>query len=170
MRKVKMLKNPLWMRKPVWMHNSFAIASLTLALSLTLYSTVQSQPTPITLSPQFSPNPTELRGTAGGTTPVTKVTGRADSPTGPCIGFANTTPNNTIVLKGEFNALRIQVESGEDTALVVKGPGGIWCNDDFQGKNPGVAGQWLPGKYEVWVSTYAKERTAPYVLRLSSGK
>jgi hypothetical protein len=156
--------------KPVWTNNPVAIATLSFALSLILYSTAQSQPSPIPLNPQFTPNPMELRGTAGGSTAVSKLTGRTDSPTGPCTGFANVAPNHVVVLKSNFNSLSIQAESAEDTALAIKGPGGIWCNDDFQGKNPGVSGQWLPGKYEIWVSTYAKDRTAPYLLRLAGDR
>jgi hypothetical protein len=127
----------------------------------------QSQTSTIKLSPQFSPDPYEVRGTAGGSTSVQEMVGRRDTPTGPCTGFANAVPDHTLRLRAFFNSLTIQVESSEDTALVVQGPGGIWCNDDFQGKNPGVMGQWLPGKYDIWVSTYAKNQPAPYVLKFS---
>jgi hypothetical protein len=164
-----MLKMEMF-KTPIWIHNPIAIASLAFVLSLTAYTFAQSQPTSLTLSTQFNPNPTELRGTAGGTTPVSRVTGQTTTPTGPCAGFANATPNHTIVLKSAFNSLSILVDSPQDTALVIRGPGGIWCNDDFQGKKPGVSGQWLPGKYDIWVSTYAKDRAAPYVIRFNSDR
>ena len=128
---------------------------------------VRSQPTSIKLSPQFSPNPMALKGTGGGSTPVSELIGQSSSPTGPCTGFANATPDHTLMLGGFFKSLSIAIDSPQDTALVIRGPGGIWCNDDFQGKNPGVTGQWLAGKYEIWVSSYSKNRNVPYVLRLT---
>jgi hypothetical protein len=145
--------------------NKPAIAIL--AANLSLLSLAPAQAQPVTLGPQFSPNPTELRGVGGGSRSVGEMVGRSDSPTGPCTGFANPAPNETVVLTSFFKSLSLVVDSDEDTAVVIKGPGGIWCNDDFQGKNPGVSGQWLPGKYEIWVSTYGRGRTAPYTLRLS---
>ncbi|MEX0272618.1 hypothetical protein AB3R30_26260 [Leptolyngbyaceae cyanobacterium UHCC 1019] len=149
--------------RPKWKRIIVAIASVAATLNVWAYI-AQSQPASVNLSPQFSP--VELRGTTGGATPVNEITGRAATPTGLCTGFANSAPSHTIVLKGFTESLRILVESSEDTALAIRGPGGVWCNDDFVGKNPGVTGQWLAGKYEIWVSSYAKNRTAPYVLRI----
>lgn len=126
-----------------------------------------SQPANITLSPQFSPNPMELKGTGGGSTAINTLIGRSDSPTGPCTGYANATPNHTVTLRAFFNSLSVNVDSPQDTALVIQGPGGTWCNDDMDGKNPGITGQWLPGKYDIWVTTYAKDKTAPYVLKMT---
>ena len=148
---------------PFSVRSLVAIAAIATTLNGWAYI-AQSQPASVNLSPQFSP--VELRGTTGGSTPVKEITGRAATPTGPCTGFANSAPSNTIVLKGFTESLSMLVESSEDTALAIRGPGGIWCNDDFVGKNPGVTGQWLAGKYEIWVSSYAKNRTAPYVLRI----
>jgi hypothetical protein len=154
--------NPSFNRSK-WKRGLVAIAAIAATLNVLAYI-AQSQPANVTLSPQFSP--IELRGTTGGSTPVSEITGQAATPTGPCTGFANSTPSHTILLKGFTESLRILVESSEDTALAIRGPGGVWCNDDFVGKNPGVTGQWLAGKYEIWVSSYAKNRNAPYVLRI----
>jgi len=149
--------------RPKWKRGLVAIAVASTMLNFWAYA-AQSQPASVNLSPQFSP--VELRGNTGGSTAVNDITGQATTPTGPCTGFANATPSHTIVLKGFTESLSILVESSEDTALAIRGPGGVWCNDDLVGKNPGVTGQWLAGKYEVWVSSYAKNRTAPYVLRI----
>lgn len=149
--------------RPKWKRGLVAIAAVAATLNVWAYM-AQSQPASVNLSPQFSP--VELRGTTGGSTPANEITGRAATPTGSCTGFANAAPSHTIALKGFTESLSILVESSEDTAIAIRGPGGVWCNDDLAGKNPGVTGQWLAGKYEIWVSSYAKNRTAPYVLRI----
>ncbi len=132
-------------------------------------ATAQSPPSldNVTIGSRFSPNPLEVRGKGGGSTPAHDLVGRSDSPTGSCTGFASTKPDLTLVLTSFFNSLSIQVQSAEDTALVIQGPGGVWCNDDFQGKNPGVSGQWLAGTYKVWVASYGKNRSPNYTLQIT---
>ncbi|KAM3101232.1 hypothetical protein ACKFKF_08750 [Phormidesmis sp. 146-12] len=120
-----------------------------------------------TLSPKFSPDPTELKGITGGSVAAKEVAGRADSPTGGCLGFMDAAPNHTIELKAAFKYLKIQTQSSEDTTIVIKGPGGVWCNDDLQDKNAGIEGEWLPGSYQVWVGTYHKDKATPYILRIT---
>lgn len=124
----------------------------------------------VTIGPGFSPNPMELRGLGGGSTPVTTVVGRSKTPTGECVGFTDKQPDHTLVLTGFFDALSLQVESAEDTALTIQGPGGVWCNDDYDGKNPGISGQWLAGTYKIWVSSVAKDRSPAYTLRITEGR
>ena len=121
----------------------------------------------VTLSPSFAPDPTTVRGISGGATAATELAGRAETATGPCNGFVDEAPDHTIVLTEFFNYLSLQVQSPEDTTLIVRGPGGIWCNDDFSGPNPGIAGQWLSGTYEVWVGSYTQDTYHPYVIRLT---
>jgi hypothetical protein len=130
-----------------------------------LLSPLATYAKPISLSPGFTPNPVELAGTAKGSVAIASLSSRANTPTGECTGFTNTKPNHTVVLTEFFNTLSVEVTSEQDTALMIKGPGGVWCNDDFQGKNPGITGQWLPGTYQIWVSVYSQNRTAPYTLR-----
>jgi hypothetical protein len=121
----------------------------------------------ITIGPRFSPNPLEVKGVAGGDTPIKDLVKVAKTPTGACVGNANAKPNHTVELTDFFESLRLVVQSADDTALTIQGPGGIWCNDDYQGKNPGVTGEWLPGTYKIWVSSYAKDRAPAYVLRIT---
>lgn len=118
------------------------------------------------IAPGFLPNPIEVRGTAGGAVEAASLAARPSTPTGECTGFADRKPDHILTLKAFFNALSIQVQSAEDTAIVIQGPGGVWCNDDEEDKNPGVSGQWLPGTYKIWVTTYAKERSPAYTLRV----
>lgn len=129
---------------------------------------VQAQKTQnITVSPGFSPSPITVQGVGGGSAAITQIAGRQETANGPCVGFSSAKPNHNLVLSSSFNYLSIQIESREDTTLLVRGPGGIWCNDDFRGKNPGLAGEWLPGTYEIWVGSYGKDKQAPYTLRIS---
>lgn len=121
----------------------------------------------ISVSPGFSPTPIRVQSVGGGSASLSQIAGRQETPNGPCVGFTDAKPNHNLVLNSSFNYLSIQVESREDTTLLVRGPGGIWCNDDFRGKNPGLAGQWLPGTYEIWIGCYGKDKQAPYTLRIS---
>jgi hypothetical protein len=123
-----------------------------------------------TLSPNFSPNPTELKGVSGGTTSAASIAGKSETPTGSCVGYVDSQPDHTITLKSFFELLTIETASSVDTTMVVKGPGGIWCNDDLHDKNAGVSGQWSPGTYEVWVGTFSKSKSVPYVLKITEGR
>lgn len=121
----------------------------------------------VTLSPSFAPDPTTVRGISGGTTAASELAGRTETATGPCNGFVDEAADHTIVLTEFFSYLSLQVQSPEDTTLVVRGPGGTWCNDDFSGPNPGITGQWLSGTYEIWVGSYTQDTYHPYVIRLT---
>lgn len=121
----------------------------------------------VQLSPNFTPDPTTIRGISGGEQTASEVVGRSTSATGPCNGFIDAQPDHTIVLTQFFNYLSFQVQSPEDTTIIVRGPGGTWCNDDYSGKNPGIAGQWLSGTYEVWVGSFDQNTYHPYVIRVS---
>jgi hypothetical protein len=147
-----------------------SIASLGLAF------TAQAQTLPntifenLTLRPGFTPDPATIRGISGGEMSASEVATRTETATGACTGFVDTQPDHTIVLSEVFNFLDLQVESPEDTTLIVRGPGGTWCNDDYTGKNPGIAGQWLSGTYQIWIGSYRQNEYSPYVIRMTSKK
>lgn len=142
--------------------------------SVVFHSSAQAQSSSIfenaTLSPSFSPNPKELRGISGGSVPAKEVARQADTPTGSCVGFMDAEPDHTLELKAFFSYLSIQVQSPEDTTIVVRGPGGTWCNDDLKNKNAGIEGQWLQGTYQIWVGTYGKDKATPYLLQISQSR
>jgi hypothetical protein len=122
----------------------------------------------VTLGPNFTPDPTVIRGISGGPLAASQIAGRTETATGPCNGYIDQQPDHTIVLTQFFNYLSIQVESTDDTTIVVRGPGGTWCNDDYMGnKNPGIAGQWLAGTYQIWVGSYKQNLFSPYVIRMT---
>lgn len=108
--------------------------------------------------------PLTVRGMSGGTIPVKQITDRTDTPTGACTGYIDKEPDHTLRLKNKFDYMKLVIESPEDTTLVVQGPGGTWCNDEFEDKNPGIVGEWLGGEYYVWIGSYKQEQYLPYTL------
>jgi hypothetical protein len=121
----------------------------------------------VSINSKFSPDPLTLRGISGGSVAVKQVAGRTETANGPCVGYVDEKPNHILVLSDFFNYLKIVAESPEDTTMVVRGPGGTWCNDDFEGQNPGLAGEWLPGTYRIWIGSYDKNKYPPYILRIT---
>ncbi len=124
----------------------------------------------LTISPQFSPDPLTVRGMSGGSVSGNQVAGRTETVTGPCTGYVDETPDHTLVLTSKFDYLKLQIQSPEDTTIIVKGPGGSWCNDDFDGKNAGIVGEWLAGSYQIWVGSYDKGKYLPYTLQITEVK
>ncbi|NEP45647.1 MAG: hypothetical protein F6K35_43135 [Okeania sp. SIO2H7] len=131
----------------------------------------KSQLTPIfenvSISPDSSEKKTIVRGLSGGPVSATEQAGRETTTTGPCVGFVDREPDHTLELTGFFQSLTLEVKSSENTTLVVRGPGGSWCNDDFDGKNPGITGQWLSGIYEIWVGSYQRNKYYPYAIEIT---
>ncbi|MBD2345840.1 hypothetical protein [Anabaena subtropica] len=124
----------------------------------------------VTIGQKFSPDPLVVRGMSGGSVAGNRVAGRIETPTGPCTGFIDETPDHTIKLTSNFDYLKLQVQAPQDTTIIVKGPGGTWCNDDLDGKNPGISGEWLSGNYEVWIGSYEKGKYFPYTLKITEVK
>jgi hypothetical protein len=124
----------------------------------------------VTLSSNFSPDPTTVRGISGGPLLASDISGRQDTATGSCIGYIDEQPDHRMVLTEPFNFLSLQIQSPENTTLVVRGPGGSWCNDDYVDMNPALAGQWLSGTYEIWVGSYNRNAYHPYIIRISANE
>jgi hypothetical protein len=119
----------------------------------------------VTLTPSFTN--TTLHGISGGGNLSSDLIGRTETATGACTGFIDEQPDHTMQLTQPFNFLSLQVQSNADTTLVIRGPGGTWCNDDYTDKNPGIAGQWLSGVYQIWIGSYAENVYNPYVIRVT---
>jgi hypothetical protein len=124
----------------------------------------------VTINQQFSPDPWILKGMSGGSESSNQIAGRSETATGPCTGFVDETPDHTLALTSKFDYLKLQVQSPQDTTIVIQGPGGTWCNDDLNGKNPGIVGEWLSGKYQIWVGSYEKGKYFPYTLQITEVK
>ncbi|MGG6297620.1 hypothetical protein ACQ4M4_24765 [Leptolyngbya sp. AN02str] len=121
----------------------------------------------VTLSNNFRPNPTTLHGISGGPVSASQLAQRSTTPTGPCLGFVDRLPDHQLELTQPFDFLSVRVQSPEDTTLIIQGPGGVWCNDSYLDFNPGIAGGWLPGVYQIWVGSTRANRYHPYIIRLS---
>lgn len=133
---------------------------------------VRNQPmfTDTKLGPRFIPDPTVLRGLSGGEVYTEAVAGRLKTETGSCVGFISDKPDHEVTLTSFFNYLNLQVASPGDTVLLVRGPGGTWCNDDRTLAGPSIAGQWMPGDYQIWVGSINSEQYLPYELQFSEAR
>ncbi len=150
---------------------------LSLATASGINTEVKAQETPppifgdITIERPLSKDPLTARGMSGGTIPGKNIAdNRTDTPTGACTGYMDREPDHTLKLKNKFDYMKLVIESPEDTTLIIKGPGGTWCNDEFEDKNPGIVGEWLEGNYEVWIGSYQKEHYFPYTLKITELK
>jgi hypothetical protein len=124
----------------------------------------------VTIDPQSSPDPLIIAGVSGGPVEAIEVIKREDTTTGYCDGFVNRRPNHTITLNSFFNFLKVEVESNADTTIMIKGPGGIWCNDDAENANPVIEGQWQAGTYKLWIGSYQENENNDYVIRITGIK
>ncbi|MFM7408433.1 MAG: hypothetical protein ACKO3K_17705 [Cuspidothrix sp.] len=125
----------------------------------------------VTIQHPFSPDPLTVRGMSGGSISADTVAGKKETaPTGPCKGFVDQDPDHTLKLTSKFDYLKLVVDSPADTTMIIKGPGGVWCNDDFDGKNPGIVGEWLLGTYQIWIGSYKEKEYLPYTLKITEVK
>ncbi len=145
------------------------VASALLSPSVGIAQVVTNRPmfTNVNLSPRFAPDPTFLRGISGGEMSIQAVAGRFETETGPCLGFVSERPDHKIKLESFFDYLNVEVLSEQDTVMLVKGPGGTWCSDNRTADGSSIAGQWLPGRYEVWIGTIEPDQYVPYSLKLT---
>jgi hypothetical protein len=124
----------------------------------------------ISLNSTFTPDPFVTRGISGGSFPGSQIAKKSITPTGPCTGFVDEAPSHTLELTSKFAYLKLLVESPSDTTMIITGPGGTWCNDDFDGKNPGIVGEWLKGTYKIWIGSYSQGKYLPYTLKITEVK
>jgi len=121
----------------------------------------------LAIAPKLKTDPQILQGISGGGEETTKISGREKTETGECIGFVDALPDHQITLTSGFKFLNIKVLSPGDTVLLIKGPGGSWCSDDINGRNPAIAGEWLKGTYNVWIGSYEVNSSYPYLVEIS---
>ncbi len=146
--------------------SSFSVGP-TLVTTLALLTVLGTTPARADISLNSGFGQTSISGTAGGGTSLRDVAGKAETATGSCLGFGKGQPDQVLRLNSGFRDLTVVVKSNVDTTIVVKGPGGTWCNDDFQGKNPGLDGQWQAGEYKIWIGTQSRNQSVNYVLKMS---
>ncbi len=153
---------------------SFVFLSLSVVSGINTSVKAQETPPPIfgdiTIKRPLSKDPLTVRGMSGGTIEGKNISNRKDTPTGACTGYMDREPDHNLRLQNKFDYMKLVIESPQDTTLIIKGPGGTWCNDEFEGKNPGIVGEWLEGNYQVWVGSYKKEDYFPYTLKITEVK
>lgn len=122
----------------------------------------------ITLTPNFTPDPAEVRGISGGSLPASQVANLIQSSTGLCNGFVDEEPDHVMVLTQSFTYLSLTVQSLENTTLVIRDANGnSWCNDNYLTYNPGIIGEWSAGTYQIWVGSISPRQYAPYILNFT---
>jgi hypothetical protein len=136
------------------------VATLGLA-AVSVASAQRSNFGTITLTPGFTPDPHVAAGTSGGEANASTVNSQ-------CRGWISSTPDHILVLRSDFNFLRIFAEAEGDTTLVIQTPNGqVRCNDDTYGRNPSVEGTFTAGTYRVWLGSYAEGENLRYQLKLT---
>lgn len=86
----------------------------------------------------------------------------------PCTGVIERTPAYTLRLQ-EAMPLRLVVraDASDDLVVVLTGRYTTRCNDDFEGRNPGMQVYLQAGDYDVYVGTaQEQESPTPYALEL----
>jgi hypothetical protein len=152
-----MLKQILKYKWPILV--GLSIVGLTMPAQAQVYGDV-------TLGSGFSE--TEVSGVGGGSRSAKSVAGTESTATGDCVGYVDGQSDHSLILKKGFRSLTVTSVSSTDTTMVIKGPDGVWCNDDLRDKNAGITGDWKAGTYEVWVGSYGKSKSVPYTLKITT--
>ena len=112
----------------------------------------------VTLTPGFTPDPHVASGVSGGQIDARQVGNN-------CRGWISQTPDHIFQATRAFNGLRIMARSNSDTTLVIAdAQNRAWCNDDAEGRNPVIQGNFAAGTYRVWVGSYQQGENARYSL------
>jgi len=113
----------------------------------------------------------EVRGVTAGERSLAEMAGR-DRRRKVCLGYAGESPDHTMILTEPQPRLRIAVNSeGEDTTLLVLGPKGIDCNDNYgrDSRDAGVSAQnWPAGEYRIWVGAFEAGDRISYQLLITN--
>ena len=138
-------------------------------ISFNSFTTItQAQTSNIRVDSLVGARPLVIKGTSGGTIIAKEITQTENTATGYCDGYVRPQPNHVLKLESFFKSLRLEVESSADTTILVKGPGGVWCNDDAGSANPMIEGQWQPGVYQVWIGSYQAESSNSYQIKVTA--
>ncbi len=158
--------NPLIFRYSL-IFRKFSGWLLIIVCSLNRYPVLAQVSDGIVINPKTISQPFIIKGTSGGTVKATEITQTENTATGYCDGYVRSQPNHFLKLEtfGEF--MRLEVESPADTTIIIKGPDGVWCNDDAGSVNPMIEGQWQQGLYRVWVGSYRANTNNDYRIKIT---
>lgn len=159
-------------QKPKLKVNSVILFGIFYCLLINIFlpsiGLTQSKEKLITLGNKVIPDPLIIKGETGGKHRAADLLNTEGTSTGFCNGFVNKKPNHVLLLSNFFEFLKIEVNSNSDTSIIIEGPGGVWCNDDFHGINPMIEGQWQPGNYKIWIGSYQKNNDRNYQMKITS--
>jgi hypothetical protein len=148
------------------------LAFTALAVALTASGSAQditAEPNSdsVYLEAGFTPDPTTVNVTSGGTIDVSNV---IDG----CSGYISNAPDVRLTFSANSSAdaypLYIYAKASGDTTLVINAPDGNWyCNDDgSEGTNPLVVfGPAMSGDYEIWIGSYDQGEYHDATLEIS---
>lgn len=108
----------------------------------------------------------QFAGTTGGDYSLIRLSGR-DRRRRLCLGYGNEKPDHVLILAEEMNRLSVSVMSEGDTTLLVEGPRGIDCNDNYRRTSRDAAiedGTWPAGTYRIWVGAFERGDRIDYKL------
>ncbi|MGF1590002.1 MAG: hypothetical protein ACFCU7_12290 [Pleurocapsa sp.] len=140
---------------------------LAIVCSISSYPVLAQASDGIAINPKTISQPLMIKGTSGGTVKAREITQTENTPTGYCDGYVRSQPNHFLKLETFLEFMRLEVESAADTTVLVKGPGGVWCNDDAGTVNPMIEGQWQQGLYRVWVGSYRANTHHNYQIKIT---
>ncbi len=120
----------------------------------------------ISLAPGFDTTAASISGYTGGSYSLSAISNR-DRDNRACIGFADPNPDHILVLEKDFSNLKVAVNSGGDTTVLIQGPDNtIYCGDDSgTRKDASIENRnWKAGNYKVWVGTFNPNVKLNYTL------
>lgn len=140
---------------------------LGIVLGYSYYPGLAQAESKITVNQNNLTQPLFFEGISGGAIIVKDIAQTEKTATGYCDGYVNSQPNHLLKLESFWQSLRLEINSQADTTILVKGPGGIWCNDDSGTVNPIIEGQWQPGLYQIWVGSYQANVKNNYQIKIT---
>ena len=83
-----------------------------------------------------------------------------------CVGYIGDVPTMTVLLRTGAQA-EVTVESQADPVIVMVGPSGqVFCNDDYNGLNPGLFETFEAGSWDIYVGSYSPSDPIQFELIL----
>ena len=157
-----LLAQPSWPLRPL-SRRTLGAGLVAIALVTSATRSAASE-TPITLTAGEA----EVQGVTGGQLSFLELAAR-DRRRKLCLGYGRQNPDYILELTAQQPRLRIAVESGGDTTLLVQGPEGIDCNDNYrrEHRDAAVTAENLPaGTYRIWVGAFNRGDELGYTLRV----
>lgn len=114
----------------------------------------------------------QVQGTITGDYSLTQLASR-DRRRKLCLGYGSQEPSHLLELESDQGRLQLRVESDSDTTLLIQGPNGINCNDNYTRHHRDAAITqriWPAGLYRIWVGSFDRGDRVNYRLRVISSE